>query len=505
MQQLRTEPQGWQVCLPLAIREPRASDIVRHVSLDIVNHAVTSQQIDVQGLLYIKECLLAYFRKGYMEEQRPDTNNTQNKLVQTLTYLFINTYTNDWTAFVDDIWSLASRSSSSSLPNILGTRIYLKTLISIHDEIADVLISRTSDERSRGTKLKDLLRERDAQKIAQSWQEILLSWKGKEDDVVASCLTCMGKWASWSDLSLIINETTMPLLFEMLGGPQPTGRMEVVAPLQETTLNTILDIVGKKMKATDKLQVMQILRIEEIVAQLIDGPTLNDLRSTSTYDTDLAELVAKLVNHTVLDLVVILDSSKSGNVLNQANLLFKKFIPHVLRFFSDEYDEICSTVIPSLTELLTLLRKKLTADADYPSALPPILRAVVAKMRYDETSTWGDEDDQTDEAEFQELRKRLQVLQQSIAAVDETLYIDTISTIVGTTFEGLQQNQQGLNWRDVDLALHEMYLFGELAVKTGPIYSKTRPTSPAAERLIGMMYKFVEIGKCIGPSAWRHI
>ena len=493
LQQLRTEPQSWQVCLPLAIREPKASDIVRHVSLDIVNHFITNQQPDVPSLLYIKDTLLVYFRKSYVEEQTPDTPAIQNKLVQTLTYLFINSYTNDWTTFVDDIWSLAM---GSNPPSILGTRIYLKTLSSVHNEIADVLVSRTNQERSRDTALKDLLRERDVQKIAQSWQEILLSWKGKEDDVVASCLTCIGKWASWTDLSFIINETTVPLLFELLGGPQPTGRMEVVATLQETTLNTISEIVGKKMKPTDKLQVMQILKVEEIVAQLINGPTLNDLRSTSTYDTDLAELVAKLVNNTVLDLVGILDSSKDGNVLNQANILFKKFIPHVLRFFSDEYDEICSTVIPCLTELLTLLRKKLSADADYLSALPPILRAVVAKMRYDETSSWGDEDDQTDEAEFQELRKRLQVLQQSIAAVDEPLYMDTISTIVGTTFEGLQQNQQGLDWRDIDLALHEMYLFGELAVKNGPIYSKTKVFSPAAERLIGMMYKLVEIGKC---------
>ena len=468
---------------------------MRQVSLDIVNYAITSQQIDTQGLLYIKESLLAYFRNECTREQQPDTTNIQNKLIQTLTYLFANLYTNDWTTFIGDIRSLAGGSSPTNPPSVLGTRIYLKTLISIHDEIADVLIARNSEERSRDTMLKDLIRERDASKIAQSWQEVLLNWKGKENTIVAACLTCVGKWASWTDLSLIVNETMVSLLFELLGGPQPLGRMGITVPLQETALNTIQEIAGKKMKPGDKLQVMQILKVEEIVAQLINGPTLNDLRTTSSYDTDLAELVAKLVNNTVLDLVGILDTTTDGDIAVLANPIFKKFIPHVLRFFSDEYDEICSTVIPCLTELLTFLRKKFVADRDYHTALPPILQAIVAKMRYDETSTWGDEDDQTDEAEFQELRKRLQILQQSIAAADELLYIDTISTIVGTTFEGLQQDQQGLDWRDIDLALHEMYLFGELAVKNGPIYSKTRPISPAAERLIGMMYKLVEIGE----------
>ena len=414
-----------------------------------------------------------------------------------MTCLFASTYNNDWTTFVDDIRNLAGGNGPTGPTGVLGTRIYLKVLISIHDEIADVLVSRTDAERSRDTILKDLLRERDASKIAQSWQDILLDWKGKDNTVVAACLSCVGKWVSWTDLSLIVNEIMVSLLFELLGGPQPSGRMEITAPLQETALNTIQEISGKKMKPGDKLQVMQILKVEEIVAQLINGPTLNDLRTTSNYDTDLAELVARLVNNTMLDLVGIVDSTTDDDVAEIANSIFKKFIPHVLRFFSDEYDEICSTVIPCLTELLKFLQKKFVADRDYQTALAPILQAIVAKMRYDETSSWGDEGDQTDEAEFQELRKRLQNLQQSIAAADETLYISTMSTIIGATFESLQQSPQGLDWRDTDLALHEMFLFGEFAVKSGPIYSKvkTKPMTPAAECLIGMMYKLVEIGK----------
>jgi len=50
-----------------------------------------------------------------------------------------------------------------------------------------------------------------------------------------------------------------------------------------------------------------------------------------------------------------------------------------------------------------------------------ILDAVVAKMRYDDTSSWGEEDDQTDEAECQELRKRLKHHQQILATSNESL------------------------------------------------------------------------------------
>ena len=64
-----------------------------------------------------------------------------------------------------------------------------------------------------------------------------------------------------------------------------------------------------------------------------------------------------------------------------------------------------------------------------------------------------------------------------------------------TTLETLQNQPGQLNWRDVDLALYEMFLFGTLAVQNGGLYSKTKPVSAAAERLIDMMFKLVESGK----------
>jgi len=127
--------------------------------------------------------------------------------------------------------------------------------------------------------------------------------------------------------------------------------------------------------------------------------------------------------------------------------------------------------------------------------LTPILNAIIQKMRYDETSSWGNEDEQTDEAEFQELRKRLQVLQKSVAAVDEALYLDVLSNVVGNTFQRLDEQGGQMDWRDLDLALHEMYLFGELTVPNGGLYAKSQPSSVAAERLIVMMSKMVESGK----------
>jgi exportin-T len=382
---------------------------------------------------------------------------------------------------------------SGARDNFTGTVLYLRILGSIHDEIADVMLSRTNEETKRNTELKDLMRARDVSKVASSWQEILNQWQGRNDAVVEMCLKVIGKWVSWIDISLIVNQDTLNILFQLVGRTTPSNGEDTV---RDSAIDTFTEIVAKKMKAADKIGMIVFLNLGEIISRLIASPVLNDLRTTSSYDTDLAEAVAKLVNNVVFDIVKVLeDNSASTETRSQAEQLIQSFLPLLLRFFSDEYDEICSTVIPSLTDLLTFLRKVKPLPAEYSAMLTPILNAIIQKMRYDETSSWGNEDARTDEAEFQELRKRLQVLQKTVAAVDENLYIDILSNVIATTFQKLDEQNGAMDWRDLDLALHEMYLFGELTVPNGGLYAKSQPSGVAAERLILMMSKMVNSGK----------
>ena len=265
-------------------------------------------------------------------------------------------------------------------------------------------------------------------------------------------------------------------------------------------LETFVEILGKKMSASDKLELIEVLKVNEAISQLINGRSLSELRHSYDYDTDLAELVAKLVNNTFSDIVRAIDATRDDNtVLSRGNAQLKIFLPHVLRFLTDEYDEICSTVIPCLTDLLGLMRKKTKSNSSFTAEnafmLPMILDGVIAKVKYDETAVWGNESTQTDEAEFQDLRKRLHILQQAVAAVDENMYTEKITDVVVSTIESFNAQRGQLDWRDTELALHQLYLFGELAMKNGGLYSKTRPISRTAEQLIGMMFKLMETGK----------
>ncbi|KAL8783023.1 MAG: hypothetical protein Q9213_004920 [Squamulea squamosa] len=497
--QLPTQPESRRICLSLFIREPRCSEVVRHTSLDVLDNAIGSGRLDIPALNILRENLVTYAQGTYgiASSNRPtvDSANLQNKLAQTFTILFVTLYPSEWVSFFSDLLALTASPGSNIKDHAPGVVFFLRVLIQIHDEIADAYQSRTPDERKKGNHLKDLIRERDAKTIAASWQEILLQWKGKDSKIIELCLATIQRWVSWTEISLIITETLRDQLLELV--ISTSSNVNGPVTVRDTALKTLTEILSKKMSSSYKLELIEFLKIREVVAHLVSSPALADLRATSQYDTDLAELVAQLVNHSLSDIVKALESAEDqGPVMVQAISQLKGFLPLVLRFFSDEYDEICSTVIPCLSDLLTLFRKKESSNAiiheQSVGMLAPILDAVVMKMRYDETSSWGNEDAQTDEAEFQELRKKLHVLQQTIAAVDQTLYQDKISAVVITTFENFQRDASRVDWRDLDLALHEMFLFGELGLKNGGLYNKSKPTTSAAERLVGMMFRLVE-------------
>jgi exportin-T len=252
------------------------------------------------------------------------------------------------------------------------------------------------------------------------------------------------------------------------------------------------------MRPPEKVELLVFLNLKTVVGQLVASPPLAELQKTPHYDTDLAETVAKLVNNVVRDVVTVLDSSAGDEQTRQrADELLQAFVPYLLRFFSDEYDEVCSTVIDSLTELLNLFRKIVKngpLPGHYSAMLPSILNAIIGKMEYDETANWGEEDEQTDEAEFLELRKRLNILQQYIAAIDEQLYMDTLTQLVATTVRKFSDVAK-LDWRELDLALYEMYLFGDLATRNRGLYQKRDPSSVASQRLIEMMTSLMESSK----------
>ena len=512
LDQLRQDKSSWQPCLSLVFRTPRAADVVRHVSLNVINAALSTGQLDVQAILAIRDNMIDYLRSNYVNtaiSNIPDTTAFQNKLAHTLTYLFRVAYPNDWTMFFRDIDTSAN------------VHFYLRVLISIHDEIAEVLNPRSSAEQRVDNELKDLIRQRDASFIAGTWQQIL---DGRENvELEAFCFSTIARWAVWTDISLVVNDVFLNLVFEILLSSNASNQdqeqlkryHDSVTRMQEASagltfdsvaikrrnaaIEAVTEVLSKKMSPADKLELIQVLRVEDIVLVQCSSPGLAELRGSSKYDTDLAENVAKLVNNVTEDVVKSLEGAQDETSLSKGLSWLRTFLPHTLRFFSDEYDEVSSTVISCLTDLLTFFRKTAETNqavmTESKAMLPVILEAIFAKMRYDDTTSWNSEDPDefTDEAEFQELRRKLSGLQKFVANTDEALWMDSVANLVERSLNPAGNHSEQQNWRDVEATLYEMYLFGDLALKGGSLYNRNKLVSSAAEKMATMLSRFVEL------------
>lgn len=496
---IRNDPSAWQPCLSIFTKIPLYPEVVRVFALDVLNAVVQRQTLDSATLAVARDRLLEYARSQYLgNDITQESPSIQNKLAQTFTHIFAALYSEQWPTFFDDLLSLASQDQASVGGNVAGTIFYLRVINSIHEEIGDQLVPRSKEEHDRANILKDLIREQAAAKVSKSWQDILSYWRDN-DQMALLCLRAIGRWVDWIDISLVVNQPMLELLLAQLSRAQKVELRDGEDMVRDAAIDVFTEITGKKMKPQDKLEMISFTNLEGIISQLIQCPPLNEKRFTSQYDTDLAETVAKLANEVVLDVVKILDSEPPYSSLrDKAEVLLQTLMPHLLRFFSDEYDEVCSTVIPSLTEVLAYLRKASKAEGFSPErtvVLLPILKAIFVKMRYDETSSWSDDGDDTDEAEFEYLRKRLNTLQQSVTAVDEKLFVDAVNGLVSQAFDRVATEGTNLDWRELELALCQVLSFGQLAVKSTVLYAKTLPVSSAAEVLVQMIRRMVELGE----------
>jgi exportin-T len=408
----------------------------------------------------------------------------RNKLAQTLAYLFVVTYVSEWPSYLDDVTALME-SPVSAVGNASAVDMYLRILRTIHEEIGDNLIIRTPEETKRNNVLKDLVRERGVTKLAASWMSILDYYsssnadnvtEGLRNDIVEGVLRVIGGWVSWIDISLIVNPPYLTLVFNQL----TNNRRRLAA------CDTLYEIISKKMKPSHKLELIALLNLTTVLAQL----------PSSWSDIEFDERVAKLSNIVGLELVHIADGTTtltSGapctqEEMDRAEQLLIDLMPTIFGFLSNEYDDTTVQVLQCLSDYLQFIRREakkekakidvsklakntygqvvnFPADSTFVNQqrreiLTVMLKKIILKMEYDTTTDWSGGEDES-ESEFLELRSKLKILQDQIGSIDCDLFIDGMAQIITGILESTTKR-----WQEVELGLYELSCFGE-SIKNG--------------------------------------
>ncbi|KAK9355575.1 armadillo-type protein [Lipomyces doorenjongii] len=474
--QIKESEDGWQMCLSLFMNARKRSPAVRFFALQVVDDALVKQlngsgkQLDNTSLLHIKDALLSYVQREYSPQSATDADAVfmQNKLAQTITLFFLLSYPNTWPSFFDDLLTLSSI-GGPQLSNGRGLQLFLRILVAQHEEIADTLIIRSSEVARRNTIIKDAIRVRDMARLASAWMEILVQWTSRDDGylIVESCLRVIGSWVSWIDISLIVTPQYMSIIFGILGNEALRG----------AACDTLTEIISKKMKSSDKFDLISLLNLPQTIGQLLIGS-----------EVEFTEKVARLVNVVCLDLVRILDEDQFASPLkeNTENLLQQLF-PFAIGFLANEYDDTSSEVFPAISEYLSFLRKEkkrnMPLNPARCSTLASILNTIILKVKYDESMDWSNGTDDS-ESEFLEVRGRLRLFQDAVAAIDENLFMDSISSVVINSLNGEKRD-----WRDIELGLFELGAYSDGLRNAAALPTKGQGSSKAMEILNDMLLK----------------
>ncbi|KAF9345126.1 pre-tRNA nuclear export protein [Mortierella sp. AD094] len=495
-EQVKASPDGWQSCLALYIREPKSSPETRHFCLQVVEEVLVarSNTLDESRINFLRQTFMDYIQREFVAGGLDNTLSSEpsylkNKFAHAVALLFRQTYLKSWNTFFTDLLALiAPLPQSSGKSNMKMVDLFLRILMSIDEEVVNTLTSRISskEENTLNINIKDRMRERDVPTLANAWYELLAEYKERSLDFAEMLLRIVGVYVAWIDISLIVNERFVSLIYSFL----------MATSIRNAAADCLTDIVKKGMKPLDKLQLISILGIVEVLQQI-------DLSS----DSEFRERIARLVNNLGLQLCQIWQDTNpqaNSNYPPTANPTaythISQLVPILLQFLRDEDDNVSEAVFGFLRETLNIFKTIKKATGSLPQEqkvlLRNILESIVMKMKYGEDMDWvcvaiaggsesvgtigedsiGDED----MLDFLELRRELKRFYDQIATLSASLtttFLHSAVTTTLTTFvnEKAAGSPGSSDWRDLELALYLLYLYGE-AIKGVPQFAVIPPS-----------------------------
>ncbi|OBA21222.1 Xpo1-domain-containing protein [Metschnikowia bicuspidata var. bicuspidata NRRL YB-4993] len=312
--------------------------------------------------------------------------------------------------------------------NLMSIDYYMRTLISIHFEIGDKLISRAKDSQERNNFLKDLIRDRDMSALVSSWKSALTEIK--DTVILDNTLKVVGYYIDWMDFSLFMQDGFLSIIYEFLKNHE----------LRNQACLTLLEMISKKMKPINKLQLINMLELTSVIGSLKDD------------DLDFIENLSRLSNQIGMELCIALENDPS--LVSEISLQLAKLWPITLEFLIHEYDDVSQQVFPFIQQYL-LIAKKFPAVTSN-ELLSALLKNIIEKMRYEADNDGFDDDDQ-----FMDIRQKLKTFQDTIAGLNPSLYLDVVPLMIESSIFGGQSASESQSWNVVELGLYELSNFAD--------------------------------------------
>jgi exportin-T len=457
--QLKSSDDGWKPCLKLLQLELSTAD-AKFFALQVISERLP--YLTDNDKLSLKDMIFAYL-SSLVTNNKIEPFFLRNALSKTLGLIFVHYTLNCYSTLIKDLLSLSYNTSNDSF-NEIATDYYLRTLLVIHQEIGDQLITRDNRSQDQNNLLKDAIRECDMLDLTNIWKKILYKFtnnttvnKNLSDEIINNTILCIGSYVSWIEINLILDDEYMSFLYQFLSSNDNSKRRMLTA-------NTFNEILHKKMPPVKKLELLNFLNLGTILSQL----NLN----SKAMEFDVAMALAKLVNQIGDETVILLDHSSPQELMNNdfRNLACSKILeifPLIFEFLSNEFDDISLEVFPFISSFFLLLKKNITNESIDFSALnndeilTTLSKNLILKLKFDPDDD-GDDDETIEQ--FNEIRNKLKVFLDSIVLLNETLALEVfINCINEFLFSTIDSNKnKEIDWRTIELGLYILTYYSDM-------------------------------------------
>lgn len=435
--------------------------------------------------------------------------DVKNKYAQFMTALILQSYSDPQQSQLlpsllslirSDSESGASAASSSNSPaplNLCTSDLILRVLHDLSVTLgSDVTLRsiRSKDRLQRDVAIRDEIRANHAAGLAEAVWGIVKEgteklagnlnassttvWtRSQAAEMTEMAINIVGDYVSWIDISLMITPQTVPLFFTLI-------QQEDCIGVRKATADALSEVISKGMKSEGKLELLRVLDLTTTVAAL---ESTTSKKNTLGPDVDedsfveLREKLARLANGIALELVKIVDeASAEESVRAAAEKMLLAHMPLVLTFLADDYDEPAECVLSGINATLNFFKKIKRKQAEgqtLPAGVLEVLSTLtdvtLRKLKYDDDAEWNAYDDNQadgaisdeDEARFIELRKQLQVLLTSVAAIEESIFSRRTEDLIFALLTAIDQGGvEAITWQQAEAALHIAYFYVEVLI-----------------------------------------
>lgn len=435
--QIKSTEEGYKSCIDILLKSRENNDIndgLKFFIYQVIEENMSKLNND--ELINLKNTLFQILN-SIISNNLNDAAYLKNKLSTLFASLFCYTYLELYPNFLKDLLNLCQ-----SFTNPLILDYYSRIVISIHYEIGDKFISRSSFLQNRNNLLKDSIRLNDMNQLVESWYKILLN-DSINDDILNNTLKIIGQYIEWMEINLFISNDYLNNILKFLKFPNERNQCCI----------TLIELISKKMKPSNKIELINLLDLTNII---------DSIKNNNDDDLEFIENLSKLSNQIGIELIIALENDSS--LFNNINLIFLKLWPLILEFLSHEYDDISQQVFTFIQNYL-LLCKKINQLISI-DLLSTLLNKVILKMKFD-----PDDDGFEIDEQFNEIRSKLKTFQDTIAVLTPELYIETLPMIIEQSLfnknfsdidnDPSNSNDTLNNWINIELGFYELNNFGE--------------------------------------------